>query len=783
MTSNLRARVLEALDVEKFYSEVGDLELTDAGADWLALCPFHEDSKPSLSIRKLDGVFVCFGCDAKGSVFDFYARGNKVDFDAALDVVREFAGVAEAVRRPAEVVEDDEEKGPPEPLDPADVERWHNALMKDEPRLSAFKKARGLKDDSIRKFKLGYDGQRITIPVYDETGALANVRRYLPNAPKGVSKVIGLRGHNGRRLLLCNVFGRGSPIVLCEGEMDTIIADQEGLNATTITSGAGNWLPVWNALFTGERVIITYDRDDQGFKGTDKVGRNLAPTATEVRVVAWPEDWPVGKDRKDVTDFIKERGADAYKALLLAAPLFEPTLSDAERFPLTDLGNAERLVSAHGEYMLYFNPRKSFWVWNGKSKWDEDRTSQVPRWRNEVVRSMGTDAAKMSGAEGRTLSKWHISSEGNSHLTAMVARAGELVSVAGDEFNRDPYILNTPTGVLDLRTLQSIPATKEQFLSLVTGVGFDPDAKSEAWQRFLDQSTGGDKDLEHFLQKAVGYSLTGDTREEVLFFVHGPTATGKSTFLEAVKSALGDYAATVDVEAFLAKRFSSGGPSPELAKLRWKRMVVSIEIDEGKHLAEGLIKLITGGDVISVRDLYRSSEEYKPEFKIWLAANNRPRVSDVDDAIWRRILVIPFTVQVPADQRDKTLKGRLSGSESSAILAWAIRGAVLWQGEGLGKPPRRVAEALQAYQDEVDPIKPWVEDATKEAGQKFYTPQGDLYQSYNSWAKRQGIRNPMTELSFAARLDNHEYERDKVNGTKVRRGILLIDDKRKEPTF
>jgi putative DNA primase/helicase len=314
-------------------------------------------------------------------------------------------------------------------------------------------------------------------------------------------------------------------------------------------------------------------------------------------------------------------------------------------------------------------------------------------------------------------------------------------------------------------------------LTQIAGAPYEPAARSPLWEKFLTDITGGDAELEHFLHKAIGYSLTSDTSEEVMFFVYGPTATGKSTFLAAIKAAFGDYAQTVDVEAFLQKRFSSGGPAPELAKLRWTRMVISVEVDEGKRLAEGLIKLVTGGDEISVRGLYKEPETFKPRFKLWIAANNRPRVSDVDDAMWRRILVIPFTHQVAPPDRDKTLKERLCGSERAAILAWAIRGCILWQKEGLGKPPQRVEEAAADYKKEMDPLSSWVEDNAYTQDPKLKTPQRLLYKSYADWAKNTGQRYIMTEIAFGMRMSSKGFKSGKSNNVRYRQGIALLTDK------
>jgi len=436
--ANLRQRILDALDIEKFYTEVGDLVLGDTGTDYTALCCFHDESKPSLVIRKKDGVFTCFGCEATGSVFDFYAKLKGVDFKEALGVLAEFAGV-----------ENDEAE---EASDPTigDVEEWHKALLKNKTRLKWLLDKRGITVETVKHFKLGHDDERYTIPVYDN-GALVNVRKYLPNAPQGVYKVIGIKGRNERRLFRRDVFGLGKPILLCEGEMDCILAWQSGFNATTVTSGAGNWKAEWNELFTSESVVLAYDNDKQGRVGTEKVGRFILTATDDVRVVKWPEGF---KDKGDVTDFLLGHSVEAFSELVEAAEVFVPTetVKHQFRFPLTDLGNAERLVARHGERFLWVTEWKSFLVWNGKSKWDSDLKADVPGWAIETVRTIMEEAKELKSKDAADLlEKWQKTSESAGKLEAMIDWAGKRSSIGAESFNKDPWLLNTPTGVINLK--------------------------------------------------------------------------------------------------------------------------------------------------------------------------------------------------------------------------------------------------------------------------------------------------------------------------------------------
>jgi len=252
--------------------------------------------------------------------------------------------------------------------------------------------------------------------------------------------------------------------------------------------------------------------------------------------------------------------------------------------------------------------------------------------------------------------------------------------------------------------------------------------------------------------------VTGETTEEKLFFIHGPTAAGKSTFTEAIKATLGDYAVTADFETFL-KRIQVGAVRNDVARLAGARFVVSIEVDEGRELAEGLTKILTGGDTVSTRFLYHESFEFFPKFKLWLAANHAPRVSDRDDALWRRILRLPFEHTIPEEKRDPKVKATLRDPKIAgpAILAWAVRGCLLWQQCGLFVP-EVIRDATDEYRADQDPLRDFFPDECKFDTTAF-VPVSDLRKRYDDWGKETGLRYLLGPKQFNERFEEKDCQR------------------------
>lgn len=425
-------------------------------------------------------------------------------------------------------------------------------------------------------------------------------------------------------------------------------------------------------------------------------------------------------------------------------------------FNLSDYGNAERLVARHGEDLCYCHRSKQWLVWDGK-RWREDATAEVTRRAKETVRAMHAEAASISDHEEReSLVRFTMRSEAEARISAMISLATSErgIPVLQEEFDADPFLFNCANGTLDLRTGCLREHRREDLITKLSPVTFDAQARSDMWERFLRDATGGDAELGKFLQRAVGYSLTGNTREEVLFFIHGPQAAGKSTFIETIKAALGDYAKTADFEAFLSRR-DAGSPRNDIARLASARFVASIEVDEGKKLAEGLIKMLTGGDTVTARFLHKESFEFRPAFKLWLAANHAPRIRDDDEAMWRRILRVPFMHSIPKARRDPNIKAHLRepATAGPAVLAWMLHGCLDWQSYGL-KVPQAVEEATQEYRDSQDPLKDFLAECCVLAP-AAWTPTSGLRTEYERWAKERGEKHLLVGNGFTERLKAH----------------------------
>lgn len=438
----------------------------------------------------------------------------------------------------------------------------------------------------------------------------------------------------------------------------------------------------------------------------------------------------------------------------------------------SDYGNAERLTDRHGGG-LRFVPGLGWHVWDSRC-WRRDSDGASMRLMKDTVRSMWGEAQAADPSHRSDLVKFICHSESEPRLRAAlsVAQSEAALVTAADQLDADPWLLNVANGTLDLRTGRLEPHDIAHLLTKLSAVDYVEGAASPLWQSFLDRITGGDERLAGFLQRAVGYSLTGDTSEEKLFFAHGPAASGKSTFLEAVRGVLGEYATTADFDTFL-KRRGGGGARNDIARLAGTRMVIGVEVDQGRELAEGLVKQLTGGDKVTARFLYREAFEFTPRFKLWLAANDRPPVRADDDGMWRRIVQVPFTQAIPEGERDPTLKAKLRDDPNaqSAILAWALEGCLFWQREGLAIPTR-VRAYTDEYRSENDPIADFLAD-TCTIDPAAATPRSAIRSAYQHWAATNG-EPTLAPKELAAALRRHGIQDGaKVGGERAWQGVAL----------
>ena len=451
-------------------------------------------------------------------------------------------------------------------------------------------------------------------------------------------------------------------------------------------------------------------------------------------------------------------------------------------FTCSDDGNADRLVSRHGAE-LHYCYEIGWVVWDGK-RWTRDKLGEVRRRAVDTVRHIGIEAAKEEDIrKSKDYMEWASKSLAHYRIKALIACAESKhpVPILIDEFDRHPLLLNVANGTLDLESDQYREHRREDLLMRATPVPHDPKAKCPTWLGFLERVMDRNPDLIGFLQKAVGYSLTGSVEEECFFVLHGNGANGKSTFIETVRALLGDYAVQTPVETFMAKR---GDSIPnDVAQLRGARFVSASETEEGRRLGEAQLKHLTGGDTVPARFLRREFFHFLPEFKLWLACNHKPKVRGTDDAIWRRIRLIPFLVQIPAHERDPKLKGRNGKlqAELSGILNWALEGLRKWQEDGLGVP-QAVAEATSDYRTDMDVTGSFLKDRCIVA-EGATVGSGDLYDAYCAWCGENGEQT-MGKKAFGATLTERGFTRDRGPGGKhIRLGIGLVVYPDTEPEY
>jgi putative DNA primase/helicase len=385
--------------------------------------------------------------------------------------------------------------------------------------------------------------------------------------------------------------------------------------------------------------------------------------------------------------------------------------------PLTDAGNAERLVLLHGDRFRWAVDRKTWLAWDGR-RWAEGSEDRVRALALDAIRQTQAAAVRLDdhharqGNAKRDILLHAIRSEDRRRIDSAVALARILpgVEISDKALDQHPMLLNVRNGTVDLASGALRAHDQADYITQLVDVAYEPDAKAPIWQSFLKDIFCGNPSVIGYVQRAIGYSATGSTAEQVLFFEHGAGDNGKSTFIEAVAGVLGeDYALPVDKETVLhADKNKGRGAAPELMKLRGKRLGYISENDADRVLDEGRIKALTGSAKTTARDLYRSQDVFVNVTKIWFDLNTLPKFNGVDDGIARRPKVIPFDFRVPPERKDRQLPAKLQG-EAPGILAWIVAGAVAWNRDGL-QAPQEVEYATREYVDEQNHLPAFVRD-------------------------------------------------------------------------
>lgn len=482
-----------------------------------------------------------------------------------------------------------------------------------------------------------------------------------------------------------------------------------------------------------------------------------------------PRQLPEHKHSTGTSAYIAtEPGADTEDTTENPSPQrMADDLSYLTTYPLTDAGNAECMVRLHGEKLRYDHTSKRWRLWDGQ-RWGFDRTGEAQRL---MLATMRTRRDAFNAAKDENGWKFCLRAENQKNIDNALKSATNNVTMAMevDWYDRDPFLACAGDVTLDLQTCASRENCREDYITLKLGADYDESASCGRWQQFMDELFPAMPEMVAYIRRAFGYCLTGDTREQVFFLCYGLGRNGKSTFLNILRKLAGEYAGATGFETFDADTAEARG---DLAKLRACRIVTVIEADEGRRLAEARIKSITGGDMITARELYAMPFSYRPQFKLWMAMNHLPGIRGTDNGIWRRIHLIEFN-QDFRGREDKWLEQKLV-SELPGILNWALEGLRDWRQQGLN-PPQQVLDATQHYRDDSDLVGQWIKDSCITGnGKEMKAASGFL--SYTRWAKAAGIIKPGTSITWKRRMEEKGYAHRKKNTGNVFTGIGLLEE-------
>ena len=423
----------------------------------------------------------------------------------------------------------------------------------------------------------------------------------------------------------------------------------------------------------------------------------------------------------------------------------------AERFNNTDVGNSSRLVAHHGADLRFCYPWSSWLVWDGR-RWAVDNSGELHRRAKRTVKEIYREAANAPDDETRkALAKHAVRSEAENRIQAMISLAKSEVPIMPGELDRDPWLLNVSNGTVDLRTGKLLEHSREDLITKLAPVEYGPEARAPTWAAVLERTIPSGE-VREFFKKLCGRAFSGDVSEHVLPVLFGTGANGKSTILNALLEAAGDYGMQATPDLLIAKRDSH---PTEVADLFGRRLVASIEVEDGRRLAESLVKTLTGGDKVRARRMRQDFWEFDPTHKVFMAVNHKPQVKGNDNAIWRRIRLLPFEQTIPPEEQDKKLPEKLRG-ELPGILAWAVEGCLEWRHEGL-KAPDEVRKATGAYRSEMDVIGSFLKDCCEE-GYDQNVAAKDVYTRYKTWCEENG-EAPEKQRTFGSKLSERGYKR------------------------
>lgn len=568
----------------------------------------------------------------------------------------------------------------------------------------------------------------------------------------------------------------GQTIFITEGEKDSDSLITRGLIATTTSIGATKgdlgkkWPSRFNSFFKGANVVLLPDNDEPGKRFMEHIAIELKNIANNIKIVELPD---LSK-KEDITDWL-EYGNDIYdlQALVKRTDEFiEFKGNIIYDYNWSDVGNAERLISLHGKD-IKFNVNSGKWyVWNGVN-WELDNSFKVENLYRTVLRRFQNAIPNINISDDEIATKkqqekaksFVLRNETDGKIKSVLNQAKTFKGINFMESDKDDYLFNTPNGTINLRDLSQKKHDRKDLITQCSNYSFNRENdKCPNWIAFLNRIFCGDQELINYVQKAVGYSLTGDMSEQCLFMLWGGGANGKSTFVKALEDIMGSYAATIKGETLMEKNGQDGARG-DLARLTNKRVVIASELQEGQVFNEPLLKVLSAGETLPVRFMYQEEFMLKPKFKLWIMTNKKPKVKGNDHGIWRRWRMIPFKYKFTEKEKDPNFYEEKLKPELEGILLWAITGYQMWKEQGF-EAPKEVMEAVEDYKMDMDQVARFIEDCCK-VGEGYECTGSAMYDEYINWCIAEGENYKMTNHKLARDLKEKGFvnKRD-MNGKK-----------------
>ena len=448
--------------------------------------------------------------------------------------------------------------------------------------------------------------------------------------------------------------------------------------------------------------------------------------------------------------------------------IFDAEKKDKE-YPIRsydDTGNADRFIDRYGHLYKHSYITNKFYIYDGQ-KWKVDDRGAIRKLIDEMIESIKNEkvlhSEDVTEEEAReAFQKYYKKTRGTQSKKNIINELMHRKTVTPDEFDKDDMLLNVANGYIDLTSRELYKHDINRMFSQIANTDYSEKMQPAVWLDFLNDIFAGDKAVIRYIQKALGYSLTGSTREQVMFILFGKGRNGKSIFVETIAEILGDYSNNMQAKSLMVKK--NDNVNTDIARLSKARFVTSSEPNEGFRFDEGLIKQITGGDKVTARFLYAEEFEYTPKFKIWVSTNHKPIIRGTDDGIWRRLVLIPFDVQIPEEKVDKDLKYKLL-REAPAILNWMAEGAYMWMREGLELPGKLKASS-KAYRTEMDVIEQFIEDECKRVDDGR-VKANELYSVYKNWANENNAYK-MSNKDFGQKM------KEKFKSKRMNTGMYYL---------